>query len=44
MCIFIDTNISNDLDVPYENHNAISPLSFDESMVGNLNEKNVMDV
>jgi len=44
MCIFIDTNISNDLDVPYENHNTISPLSCDESMVGNLNEKIVMDV
>ena len=44
MCIFIDTNISNDLDVPYENHNTISPLSCDESMVGSLNEEIVMDV
>ena len=48
MCIFIDTNISKDISkdlyVPYENHNTISPLSCDESMVGNLNEKIVMDV
>ena len=44
MCIFIDTNISNNLDVPFENHDAISPLSCTESMVGDLNEKIVMDV
>ena len=44
MCIFIDTNIFSDVDVPFENHDAISPLSCAESVVGNLNEKIVMDV
>ena len=44
MCIFIVTNISNGLDMPFENHDAISPLSCAENVVGNLNEKIVMDV
>ena len=44
MCIFIDTNISNNLDVPFENHDAISPLSCDENVVGDPIENFVMDV
>ena len=43
-CIFIDTNISKNLDVPFENHDAISPLSCDKSVVGGPIENIVMDV
>ena len=44
MCIFIDTNISNNLDVPFENHDAMSPLSCNESVVGDPIKNIVMDV
>ena len=44
MCIFIDTNISNDLDMPSENHCVILPLSCDENLEGGLNRKVVMDM
>ena len=44
MCFSIDTNISNNLDVPFENHDTISPLSCATDVIGDLNEKIVMDV
>ena len=44
MGISIDTNISNNLDGPFEIHDAISPLSCDENVVGDPIEKIVMDV